>query len=291
MDEGVNIGVCSWSLRCASPAELVERVRACGVRGVQVHLDPIREGAWSAADLGSRARVAGVALVSGMMSMRGEDYTTIETIRATGGVRPDATWEANLRRAEGDAVLAQRLGLSLVTFHAGFIPEGDDDPERARILERVRAVAEVFAGRGVRVALETGQESAGALARALREINDELPARWGVGVNFDPANMILYGAGDPVEAYRLLRTHVLQVHVKDARPPSRRGEWGTETVVGEGSVDWEGLASAYREGPAPRPALVIEREGGEDRVRDAATARELARRVFSRGARPPGAGA
>ena len=119
-----SLGVCSWCLRAGSPAELVERVRAVGVSSVQLHLDPLR-GDWDSGETQDRLREAGIAIASGMMAMRGEDYSTLNTIRETGGVRPDATWEANLAAAEANAALAADLGVDLVTFHAGFIEHGD----------------------------------------------------------------------------------------------------------------------------------------------------------------------
>jgi sugar phosphate isomerase/epimerase len=93
-------------------------------------------------------------------------------------------------------------------------------------------------------------------------------------VNFDPANMILYGMGDPVEAIRLLARHVRQVHVKDALPAPRPGVWGCEMPVGRGAVDWEAFLAAAL-GISPPIALVIEREAGEDRLRDIGSARDL----------------
>ena len=97
------------------------------------------------------------------------------------------------------------------------------------------------------------------------------------GVNFDPANMILYGMGDPVEALRALLPHVLQVHVKDATPTAEPGTWGAEVPAGTGAVDWPAFFAVLS--GAGRPIdLMIEREAGGTRVADIATARELVQR-------------
>lgn len=265
------LGICSWSLRPSSPRDLADSVRACGLDAVQLALDPIRTGAWSERETVEALRDAGVALLSGMMATKGEDYSTLDSIRRTGGVRPDAHWPENLASAAADADLARRLGLSLVTFHAGFLPHDDRDPGRATMLERLRAVARVFADRGVRIGLETGQESADTLLGVLRDLDDP-----GVGVNFDPANMILYGTGDPVSALRALAPHVVQVHVKDAVPSPVPGRWGEEVVSGAGAVDWPAFFGALRSIPGPCD-LVIEREAGEDRVGDIRAAARLVR--------------
>ena len=201
------LGVCSWSLQPASPAELAERLRRVGVDCCQLHLDPLREGRWKPADTLTRLRDAGVEVRSGMMACHGEDYSSLETIRATGGVRSNDNWPTNLEIARRDAALAGELGLKLVSFHAGFLPHDVDDPERVTMLARLRAVVDVFACEGVRVAFETGQETAETLGGVLRDLD-----RPEAGVNFDPANMLLYAMGDPVEALRKLAPRVRQVH-------------------------------------------------------------------------------
>lgn len=271
------LAVCSWSLQPASPEDLAEKVRACGLDLVQLALDPIRRGEWALSATRRALAGGGVGLVSGMIAFEGEDYSTLESIRATGGLRPDAHWERNLAAANDGARIAAELGLTLVTFHAGFIPEDHADPERAVMLDRVARVAGVFHARGVRVALETGQETAGALLDFLRSLDAAAPsAPATVGVNFDPANMLLYGMGDPVAALQRLARRVAQFHVKDAIPSAREGRWGTETRAGAGAVDWPRFFEAYH---AARLAcdLVVERESGDTRIDDAIAAARLVR--------------
>lgn len=260
------LGVCSWSLRCDSPAQLVARLQECGVRAVQLHLDPIRSLAWRADETAGLLRGARIAIVSGMMTTKGEDYSTLESIKATGGLRPDSTWEDNIKAAEGNVVAAARLGIPLVTFHAGFLPH-EAGEERTKLVERIAKVAEIFASRRVRVALETGQEDAKTLTHVLEEVNSKLPAHAYVGVNFDPANMILYGMGDPVEALHTLAPHIMQVHIKDAKPCDSLGEWGAEMPYGRGSVNWDMFFAALEKHNYSGNFL-IERESGESRIQD-----------------------
>jgi len=91
-----------------------------------------------------------------------------------------------------------------------------------------------------------------------------------VTVNFDPANMILYDMDEPIEALRKLVSHVQQVHVKDAKRTTVKGQWGEEVVVGTGQVDWVAfvriLAETDYEGD-----YIFEREAGDDRVGEIAT--------------------
>ena len=263
------LAVCTWSLQPRSVNELVDSVRATGLDAVQLALEPIRTGAMPLDEVRDALGAAGIRIVSGMMQTVGEDYSTLESIRRTGGVVPDETWEVNQAVAEECARIAEALGITLVTFHAGFIPHDAADPRRGVLTERIRHVARVFAGRGVRVALETGQETADTLAELLAELGDT-----GVGVNFDPANMILYGMGDPVQALRRLAPWVRQVHIKDAIASGRPGEWGTEVPVGEGQVDWAAFFDVLRAAEL-RVDLVIEREAGNQRVEDVRRAREV----------------
>lgn len=270
------LGVCSWSLRPTSPRDLVTKLEATGLRAVQLALEPLRTGAWSEAETVHELRAAGITLLSGMMETAGEDYATLDTIRVTGGVRPATTWERNRSSARENAALARRLGLRLVTFHAGFLPHDPRDTERAVMLGRLAEIARTFAEQGVAIALETGQESAATLLPVLAEL-----ASVKVGVNFDPANMILYGMGDPVAAFEALAPHVRQVHVKDALPTTQPGTWGTEVPVGTGKVAWERFLKLVRH-HQPGIDLAIEREAGERRVEDIRSAKELVTRLVGK---------
>jgi sugar phosphate isomerase/epimerase len=265
------LGVCSWSLQPRTPAELVERVRATGADAVQLALDPLRTGRWPEHEARAALEAAGIAVLSGMASMHGEDYASLASIRETGGLRPTRHWRANLRAARENAALAARLGLRMMSFHAGFLPDERADPERDVLLERLAAIADACAAEGVVVALETGQERAATLLAVLAEL-----ARPTLGVNFDPANMLLYGTDDPVAALTALRPHVRQAHVKDARRSTVPGAWGAEVPVGAGEVDWPAVLDLLA-GPGPPCDLLVEREAGEDRVGDVRAALELLR--------------
>ena len=209
-----------------------------------------------------------------MFGCVGEDYSTLETIRVTGGIAPDSTWEQNRKNIQATAKLAQKLGLKLVTFHAGFLPHEEKDPASARMLQRLAEVAEVFASAGVNLGLETGQETAPVLLQLLRKLN-----RPNLGVNFDPANMILYDKGDPVEALQTLGPWIRQVHIKDARRTRVPGAWGEEVAVGAGEVDWPAFFAALDKLKFGGD-LVIEREAGSQRVVDIRQAKEVLGMVF-----------
>lgn len=262
------VGVCSWSLQASGTDALLEAMDELKIPLVQLALTPIIDnpGPWK--DVFSRLSDNGFRIASGMLEAVGEDYSTLESIRATGGVGCDATWPDTRNRAEKVAALAASQDIHLVTAHAGFIPHNSDDPSRQRILDRLGQMADIFASSGIRLGLETGQESAHTLHEVLAEIRHP-----NLGVNFDPANMILYAMGDPVEALSLLRDSVFQIHAKDARATSTPGTWGSEVPVGAGEVDWDAFLSVVQE-LDPAINVIIEREAGDSRSADILAARD-----------------
>ncbi len=267
------LAVCSWSLRPASPHDLLTHLRATGLRRVQLALDPLREAPAVWGESAALLRQEGVEIVSGMFGCVGEDYTSLESIRATGGIAPDATWEQNTANIHATIALAKELGLKLVTFHAGFLPHQPGDPLEAKLQARLALVADWFAAAGLGLALETGQETAITLRALLGQLN-----RPNLGVNFDPANMILYAQGNPIEALRTLGPWIRQVHIKDARQTKLPGTWGEEVAVGTGEVDWRAFFAALAEAGFAGDCC-IEREAGEQRVTDIRTAREFLERL------------
>lgn len=269
------LAVCSWSLQPTSADDLFQKLAATGIPRVSLALDPVREnrdGAWTG--FNERCAQQGITCVSGMMTAIGEDYSTLDSIKRTGGVVPDEHWEGNWRNFEGNADLAVRLGLKFVMFHAGFLPHEESDPAFAKLLDRLAKVAALFAARGIAIGFETGQETGETLATFLRQLD-----RPNVGINFDPANMLLYDKGDPIAALRTLGPWLRQCHLKDATRTRVPGTWGEEVVLGTGEVNWQSFFAVLRELNYAGD-LAIEREAGTQRVADIRTAREYVERLL-----------
>jgi sugar phosphate isomerase/epimerase len=242
---------------------------------VQLALDPLRDqpGVWGGT--AGLLRRNQIEIVSGMFGTVGEDYSTLESIRRTGGLVPDSTWEENWENAQANAALAQELGLRLVTFHAGFLPHDESDPEFDKLQHRLRLIADLFAAKGVDLACETGQETAETLKAFLEKLG-----RVNVGVNFDPANMLLYDKGNPTAALRTLATWVKQCHIKDAVRTQTPGAWGEEVPAGSGQVNWPEFFSVLQEIQFAGWCC-IEREAGRQRVADIVTARMMVEELKS----------
>jgi L-ribulose-5-phosphate 3-epimerase len=263
------IGVCSWSLQPKDPAELAGRLRGLAIHRVQLAMSPMVQdpGVWGGAI--DELRAAGTQVISGMFAPIGEDYSTLGTIRLTGGVVPDEHWDRNLALATGIARIVGRYGIGKLMFHAGFVPHDRTDPGYEKLRGRLTVLADLFADAGCKLLLETGQETADELLAFLDSVDHP-----NLGVNFDPANMILYGKGDPIDAVGKLVSRVGSIHIKDAIAAETPGQWGAEVPAGRGQVDWRRFFDVLT-GAGYAGDLVIEREAGEDRQGDIVLARDL----------------
>jgi len=266
---GERLAVCTWSLQPEGPEQLIQQLKTLGIPRAQLALDPIRTQPEVWGDFSKQSADHGIYIVSGMFGTVGENYSTMETIRLTGGVVPDATWDENQANIKAIAVLAESMKLRLVTFHAGFLPHDERDPQFTKLLHRIRLVADIFAAAGIDLGFETGQENAASLLEFLEKLT-----RHNVGVNFDPANMILYDKGNPIEALRILGPWLKQCHIKDAKKTRQPGTWGDEVVVGTGEVNWTEFFRVLEELKFSGDCC-IEREAGNQRLEDIRAAREF----------------
>ena len=189
---------------------------------------------------------------------------------------PETTWDRNWANAQTTAKNAVRLGLKFVMFHAGFLPHDPADPNFAKLIGRVRQIARLFAGHGITLGCETGQETAESLGAFLDRLDEP-----NVAVNFDPANMLLYGNGDPVAALKVIGRRVRGVHLKDAAVTAVPGTWGEEKTVGTGQVDWPAFFQALAAAGFPG-WLCFEREAGDRRVGDILDGRLFVERLLGR---------
>ena len=200
-------------------------------------------------------------ITSTMIDFPQEDYSTLESIKVTGGVVPDAQWQQNHNLFMGAVIATAKLGVKYLSMHAGFIDESNKAYVE-KIYSRIRDLANIAADNGVILLLETGQESAKDLQHFLETLDHQ-----SVGVNFDPANMILYDKGDPIEAVRVLSPWIRHLHVKDAIRTSKPGTWGAEVPWGDGQVGVKRFLDVLDE-VGFEGAMAIEREAGDNRFGD-----------------------
>ena len=255
------VGVCSWSL-----GNDLDKIAVAGVDCVHLAIAP------AITDNGSQylAKVAKskLKITATMINFPQEDYSTLESIKATGGIVPDDCWWDNRGLALRAIELTAELKVKFLSMHFGFIDMRN--PAKARtLIERTRMLADRAGEHNITLLMETGQEAAGELRDFLEKLHH--PA---LGVNFDPANMILYGKGNPVEAVGILGPWIKHVHIKDAIKTKTLGDWGSEVAWGTGEVN-AGAFLKVLKSAGFAGGLAVEREGGDDRLGDIKTAVSL----------------
>ncbi len=258
------IAVCSWSL--GNDFDKIKTLAdQTGIGYIHLALSPaLREGG---EEYLARFKRLGLKISAGMIDFPQENYSTLEAIRVTGGIVPDEHWEANKRLAFGVMDAAAKLGVRSVSTHIGFIDLENADAAK-KLTERTKTLADYAAGKKIVLLMETGQETAGELKKFLEKLNH--PA---LAVNFDPANLILYNKGNPIEAVQILARWVRHVHIKDATYTSTAGTWGTEVPWGQGQVNAEEFLRTLRKIKF-KGEIAVERESGDNRAGDIKSAVE-----------------
>ena len=253
--------------------EAVARAAELGAEGVQVYT--VR-GPMSPRQLDARARAAFAALcrrcgvaISALCGDMG------------GGFRDAADNPSKVRRTKAILDLAADLGSPVVTTHVGVIPAEPAEPAYGAIRAACAELAEHARARGVALAVETGPETASTLKRLLDDIDSP-----NLGVNLDPANLVMVVGDDPVAAVRLLAGRIVHTHAKDGRrvapcdpleiyhgglPPEQWPRYFQELPLGQGEVDWPAYLDEL-ERAGYKGFLTIEREVGDNPAADIAEA-------------------
>ena len=195
----------------------------------------------------------------------GESYADIPTVVRTVGLVPEATRQDRLKEMFEISDFANWLGCDTVALHLGFIPHDPGSPPYPAIVDVTRQLCDHCSKHGQFLHLETGQETAEGLLEFIKQVD-----RPNLKINFDPANMILYGTGEPIEALRQVGQHVRSVHCKDGTWSDKPGEtWGAEVPLGQGDVGMERYLRTLQEIGYTGP-LTIEREIPQDPERQKA---------------------
>lgn len=248
----MDIGVMFWADR-----DNLTELRAMGFRAGQLGVSGGMDlSAEVAAEWRNALAREPFELLTVVAAYSGEDYADIPAVERTVGFVPAATRAEREARTLAVSDFAAELGAPGIACHVGFVPEDETHPDYAAVRDLVRRICDHAAGHGQTFALETGQEPAHVLLRFLKDVDRE-----NLGINFDPANLILYGTGDPIEALGVLGKHVISVHAKDGDWPAAgvAGALGKERPLGQGAVGMERFVAALR-GIGYGGVLNIERE-------------------------------
>ena len=254
----LEIGVMMWAGR-DSVAEMKSLGARCGQLGIAGDVNLAGAAARWKAELEREA----FPLVTVFCAYNGESYADGPSVQRTVGFIPQATRSEREARTLEVSDFAAAVGVGSIACHVGFVPEDGSHPDYIAVREMVRRICDHAARNKQTFALETGQEPAPVLLHFLRDTN-----RPNLKINFDPANMILYGTGDPIEALGVLGPDVVSVHAKDGDWPPKgvAGALGTEQPLGQGSVGMERFIAKLKE-VGYRGPLNIEREVEDQKQR------------------------
>ena len=210
--------------------------RELGVPTIQLHApSPQSRTPQRAKEFLAQLEQFGIRLTAVFGGFEGESYQDIPTVVKTVGLVPPETRAARLAEMKEISDFARLLNCNVVALHLGFVPHDPKVPLYGEVLAITRELCDHAKKNGQALHLETGQETADALVQFIQDVQ-----RDNLFVNFDPANMILYGSGEPIAALEKVGKWVKSVHCKDGRWAKHPGEeWGQEVALGDGDVGFE----------------------------------------------------
>lgn len=191
------------------------------------------------------------------------------------GLVPEVYRYERMRELMRGSDFAKKINVKNLATHAGFLPEVPVTAEYTSLVAALRQVANYVKRNGQYFLFETGQETPVTLRRTIEDIGTE-----NLGINLDPANLILYGKANPVDALSVFGDLVRDVHAKDGCYPTDGKRLGKETPIGEGMVNFPLLISKLKEVGYDGP-LTIEREiSGEEQIKDIKSAKEFLEKLI-----------
>ena len=234
----------------------LEVARDLGVPTIQLHA-PHKESRTpeKAAAFLAKLKDYGITLTAVFGGVEGESYADIPTVVRTVGLVPPETRAARLKEKKEISDFAKLLGCNVVALHVGFVPHDANAPLFKEVVAVVQDLCDHCKKNGQALHLETGQESADGLLQFIAAVG-----RDNLFINFDPANMILYGTEEPIAALRKVGKYVRSIHCKDGTWAKHPGqEWGCEVPLGQGDVGMYNYLKTLKEIGYTGP-LTIERE-------------------------------
>jgi len=184
------------------------------------------------------------------------------------GVVPRETRALRVAHIKKASDFAKQCGIPVIQTHCGFIPENPNDALYKETVETIRDIAKYCKRNGQNLRYETGQETPITLVRTIQDVGTD-----NQGVNFDLANLILYGKANPVDAIELLGPYVQGIHAKDGLWPTDPKRLGEEVPIGKGKVDFPHIIARLKEIDY-RGAVTIEREiSGPQQMEDVRAAK------------------
>lgn len=186
------------------------------------------------------------------------------------GLIPEAYRFERLKVLKKGSDFAKKMNIRDLVTHVGFIPENPYDESYHGVISVLRDLAKKCGENQQNFLFETGQETPVTLKRAIEDIGEN-----NLGINLDPANLLMYGKANPIDSLDIFGEYVMGVHGKDGMYPTNGKELGAEMPLGEGRVDYPRFIAKLKE-IGYQGDITIEREiTGEDQKRDIKRAKEL----------------
>ena len=260
----MNVGII---IRHAGGEEMRKGFQDAAARGFRhcqlVSWDPQYWTKENAEEVNALTREYGVEITAFWCGWEGPRFWNLTEGPETLGIVPLAYRAQRVKNLMDGAAYARLLGVRDVVTHMGFIPENMSDPAFPGVVAAIKAVARELKRFGQNLLFETGQETPVVLLRVIEEVNTG-----NLFVNLDPANLILYGKANPVDALDVIGDYVRGVHAKDGFYPTNGRELGREVKVGAGKVNFPVFLRALK-AHGFDGSLTIEREiEGDEQIRD-----------------------
>lgn len=271
----MNIGICMHH-RAGGMEERMADARAQGFAHCQlISWSPELWTESEAERVGALCEKHGMHITAFWCGWQGPRVWNLMDGPETLGIVPPAYRAMRVQNLLDGAAFAKRLGVADVVTHMGFIPENPNDGNYGGVRAAVSVIANAYKKNGQNLLFETGQETPVTLLRLFEDV--------GTGnlyVNLDPANLILYGKANPVDALDVLGDMVRGVHAKDGLYPACGRKLGEEVRLGTGKVDFPALLRGLK-AHGYNGSLTIEREiSGEQQTRDVLAAREYLQKLL-----------
>ena len=248
------------------PDAAMASLKSLGIPSCQVYLNKFDPA--FAARLRKSLDQANIEATSLVVGGPGKESWDFYDGPLTIGLIPRETRAARIAHIKAAADFAARCDIPAVQTHAGFIPENPNDPVYKEAIAALREVVEYCARYRQNFRYETGQETPITLVRAMRDVGLD-----NQGVNFDVANLILYGKANPVDAIEVLAPYIQGIHAKDGLWPTNPKALGEEVPIGKGKVDFPRIIARLKELDY-RGAVTIEREtSGPQQMEDVRAAK------------------
>ncbi|MCM8785880.1 MAG: sugar phosphate isomerase/epimerase [Candidatus Omnitrophica bacterium] len=209
-----------------------------------------------------KAKNYGIEIFAVFMLFKGQIFNNKDGPSTMGFVAPKYR-EERLKLSFKFSDLVKEIGVKNIVCHVGFIPDDEEDPVYKSFIPVMKKIVEKCKTNGQNFLFETGQELPSTLKRTILDIGMD-----NVGINLDPANLILYGKANPIDAVEIFGEYVKSMHGKDGLWPNRDEYLGKEVPIGEGMVNFPVLLRRLKNKGFSGP-IIIEREiSGEKQIED-----------------------